>query len=95
VPKSPAEFSAGGVNLCLAAAVAKAGFLLSGLGERAEDLAEQLARTKSKDLLRSAFAELGWSERDCDMRLGLNDAAAEVTRKREVLAYLHQSGAGQ
>lgn len=89
VPTSPAEITADGkVVLCLAAAVAKAGFLLSGRMAEADDLTRELARTKSKDRLRRAFVDLGWTVADCDVRLGLNDSTPDAVRKSKVLAYL-------
>jgi len=89
VPKSPAERdSKGNVNLCLAAAVAQAGFLLRGSTSQATELAEELARTKSKDRLRCAFVQLGWDVADCNAKLGFNDQAPDATRKADVLAYL-------
>jgi hypothetical protein len=89
VPRSPAVYTASGINLCLAAAVAKAGFVCRGWTDDAERLSNDLARTQSKDRLRAAFRRLGWSESDCSTRLELNDSASDHMRKSMVLDYLN------
>src|SRR5688572_20699705 len=87
VPLSPAVYSGGGIDLCLAAAIAKAGFLCNGWEGDADQLANDLASTRSKALLRAAFRRLGWSEVDCLARLEVNDSAPDVSRKAVVLQY--------
>lgn len=89
VPKSPAAYDESGrVTLCLAAAVAKAGFLVKGLELQAEELEEELIRTQSKTKLESAFLQLGWTAEECRVRLGLNDSSDDLTRKSNVLTFL-------
>lgn len=91
VPRSPAEYTPDGdVNLCLAGAVAKAGFLVGDRVEEARQFEKDLAATKSKDRLRAAFIRLGWSAADCNIRLECNDAAPDWRRKAEVLNYLQR-----
>jgi hypothetical protein len=89
VPKSPAAYDESGkVTLCLAAAVAKAGFLVRGLELQANALEEDLIRTHSKTKLESAFLQLGWTVEECRVRLGLNDSFDDLTRKSKVLTFL-------
>ena len=87
VPRSPAD-DAG--NLCLAAALAKAGFLLQGDDAAAQLLHQTAMQSHSKDVLYAAFDCLGWSSAQCTERLTFNDTRPEEMRKQRVLECLRQ-----
>ena len=89
VPPSPARIGADGrPELCLAAAVAVAGFITRGEPLEAERLVHDLVQTRSKSRLRRAFLALGWTAEDCDTRLEFNDSRDDNERKEEIVAFL-------
>ncbi|HEV2706132.1 MAG TPA: hypothetical protein VGV59_09425 [Pyrinomonadaceae bacterium] len=89
VPMSPAERDeSGNINLCLAAAVAKAGLELHISEARAREFAEELEKTRSKEIIERAFVQLGWSVDACRTRIALNDRTHRAVRKRRLISYL-------
>jgi hypothetical protein len=89
VPESPAEFDANGrVCLCAAGILAKAGLLLADNDGRINNFELDLARTKSRDLLFSAFDSLGWSATLCADMIRENDATDSARRKEVIHARL-------
>jgi len=86
VPLSPADLDDNGnVCLCAAGLLAKAGLLVAGRKEQAIHFEFDLAQTKRRELLFSAFASLGWSTMLCAEMIKENDLT-DSSRRREIVA---------
>ena len=89
VPLSPAEFSTdGGVCLCSAAILAKAGLQAFEGEDEAKNFETALAQTKCQDLLFAAFESLGWPVTLCTDMIKENDATDSSRRKQVISSRL-------
>jgi hypothetical protein len=91
VPLSPAGYDPSGqVCLCAAGILAKAGLQILRSAGKAEQFEAEVARTRDKGLLYSAFETLGWSAELCREMVTKNDIAAPEFRPTIVRSCLRR-----
>lgn len=86
-PISPGVMTADGPQLCLAAAMAWAGFASTDK-LRADAFAVEAVTTGSKVVVEQAFEALGWGRALCRERMQMNDACEVGQRRAFVLSVL-------
>ena len=88
-PISPcSENGDGRLLLCAAAAVAAAGFEMSGGRDGREAFESDLREKPEGGRVQAAFRQLGWPIRTCKLIFHYNDSLPAATRQNGVIEYL-------